>query len=107
MLDLLDFVRERGFSLAMVRTPKSFAELAPRGLDRVAAAKYIGVGLTMFLELVEAGSMPPPRRIGARTIWDRHELDSAFDELPSTKAGGHEASIPDTSMASPFRELEV
>jgi len=27
--------------------------------------------------------MPKPRRINSRTVWDRHELDSAFDDLPN------------------------
>lgn len=27
--------------------------------------------------------MPPPRRIDARKVWDRLELDAAFDDLPN------------------------
>lgn len=56
--------------------------LAPRGLSRVQAAVYIGVGTTKFDELVADGRMPGPKRIDGRTVWDRHALDVAFDALP-------------------------
>lgn len=56
--------------------------LAPRGLCRVEAALYIGVSATLFDTLVKDGRMPAPRRINARTIWDRYELDAAFEALP-------------------------
>jgi predicted DNA-binding transcriptional regulator AlpA len=32
--------------------------------------------------LVSDGRMPPPRRINARVVWDRYELDAAFEALP-------------------------
>jgi hypothetical protein len=54
-----------------------------RGLSRVEAAIYIGVGVGMFDELVRSGVMPAPRRIGSRKLWDVHQLDLAFDELPA------------------------
>jgi len=54
----------------------------PRGLSREEAARYIGVGPTLFDEMVADGRMPRPRRINARTIWDRHSLDIAFSALP-------------------------
>lgn len=56
--------------------------LAPRGLSRVQAAAYIGVGPTKFDELVRSGIMPRPRKIGARRLWDKPEIDVAFAELP-------------------------
>lgn len=52
-----------------------------RGLTRQEAADYIGLGTTKFDELVELGKMPKPKRIGARRIWDRWELDAAFSAL--------------------------
>lgn len=55
----------------------------PRGLSRVTAAAYIGVGTTKFDEMVIDGRMPKPKRIGARTVWDRFALDAAFEALPS------------------------
>lgn len=53
----------------------------PRGLSREEAARYIGVGSTMFDRLVEEGRMPRPARIGRRTVWDRLKIDAAFVEL--------------------------
>jgi predicted DNA-binding transcriptional regulator AlpA len=43
---------------------------------------YIGISPNKFDELVADGTMPRPRKIGARKVWDRHELDLAFDALP-------------------------
>jgi predicted DNA-binding transcriptional regulator AlpA len=55
--------------------------LAPRGLSRVQAAEYIGVGVTKFDEMVEDGRMPKPKRIDGRNVWDRIEVDEAFAAL--------------------------
>jgi hypothetical protein len=57
--------------------------LPPRGLSRVAAAEYIGVGVTLFEEMVADGRMPRPKRINNRKVWDRHALDAAFAALPN------------------------
>ncbi len=54
----------------------------PRGLDRDAAARWIGVGTTKFDEMVDDGRMPRPKRIDGRRVWDRYALDMAFSELP-------------------------
>jgi hypothetical protein len=55
--------------------------LAPRGLSRVQAAEYIGVGVTKFDEMVDDGRMPRPKRIDGRNVWDRIMLDEAFAAL--------------------------
>ena len=60
--------------------------LAPRGLSRVQAAEYIGVGVTKFDEMVSDGRMPRPKRIDGRTVWDRIRLDEAFDALDNEAA---------------------
>ena len=57
--------------------------LLPRGLSREEAAEYIGISPSKFDELVKTGTMPCPKEIGARRVWDRHGLDIAFEELPS------------------------
>lgn len=57
--------------------------LAPRGLSRVQSALYVGVGKTLFDDMVEDGRMPAPKRINTRTVWDRLALDEAFAALPS------------------------
>ncbi|WP_413219532.1 helix-turn-helix transcriptional regulator [Tritonibacter mobilis] len=59
--------------------------LPRRGLSRVEAAQYIGVGTSTFDTMVKAGDMPKPVRIGARTIWDIHALDAAFDLLATAE----------------------
>jgi excisionase family DNA binding protein len=55
------------------------ASLPPRGLSRVQAAEYVGVSPSTFDKMVAAGEMPAPKRIRARTLWDRKALDCAFD----------------------------
>ncbi len=55
--------------------------LAPRGLSRVQAAEYIGIGVTKFDEMVADGRMPRPKRIDSRKVWDRIKLDEAFAAL--------------------------
>ena len=57
--------------------------LAPRGLNRVQSAAYVGVGPTLFDEMVRDGRMPAPKRINSKTVWDRQALDEAFAALPS------------------------
>jgi predicted DNA-binding transcriptional regulator AlpA len=52
-----------------------------RGLSRVEAAQYIGVGTTKFDELVADGRMPKPVQIDGRKVWDIRALDLAFDVL--------------------------
>src|SRR3954468_14061126 len=53
-----------------------------RGLSRVEAAEYVGISPSLFDELVSDGRMPGPKRINARTVWDRIRLDEAFASLP-------------------------
>ena len=57
--------------------------LPPRGLSRVQAAAYVGVGTTKFDEIVKDGRMPAPKQVDGRNIWDRLALDEAFVALPS------------------------
>jgi len=54
----------------------------PRGLSREEAARYIGVGVTKFDEMVKDGRMPKPKRLDGRTVWDRLAVDLAFTDIP-------------------------
>lgn len=54
---------------------------APRGLSRIEAARYVGLSASTFDKLVAEGSMPRAKRIRARLIFDRIELDAAFDAI--------------------------
>jgi predicted DNA-binding transcriptional regulator AlpA len=53
----------------------------PRGLSRVEAARYIGVSPGTFDKLVGEGTMPKPKQIRARRVWDREAIDLAFANL--------------------------
>lgn len=63
----------------MTRDPYPYP---PRGMSRDEAARYIGVGVTKFDEMVADGRMPKPKRIDSRVVWDRAKLDAAFSDLP-------------------------
>jgi len=56
--------------------------LPPIGLSREESAAYIGVGTTLFDEMVGDGRMSPPRIINGRTVWDQEELYASFKALP-------------------------
>ncbi|MER8765472.1 MULTISPECIES: hypothetical protein [unclassified Mesorhizobium] len=53
----------------------------PRGLSREEAARYIGVGITKFDQMVADRRMPKPKKVDGRVIWDRLKLEAAFTEL--------------------------
>ena len=59
-------------------------------VNRVEAARYIGVCPTTFDKLVAKNKMPKPKRIGTRRIWDVRRLDLAFDAI----AGDDDAANP-------------
>jgi predicted DNA-binding transcriptional regulator AlpA len=54
-------------------------------MSREDAARYVGVGITKFDEMVADGRMPKPKRIDGRVVWDRLRLDAAFSDLPEEK----------------------
>jgi predicted DNA-binding transcriptional regulator AlpA len=60
--------------------------LPPRGLSRLMAAAYVGISATKFDELVRDRRMPQPKRVDSRKLWDRYELDEAFNSLPDDNA---------------------
>ncbi|RWX69407.1 hypothetical protein [Mesorhizobium sp. M2A.F.Ca.ET.039.01.1.1] len=63
----------------------------PRGLSREEAARYVGVGVTKFDQMVADRRMPRPKKVDSRVIWDRLKLEAAFTELP----GDDEENIVD------------
>jgi len=63
--------------------PDLIAPALPRlGYTRAEAAEIVGVGTDLFDRAVAAGTMPPPRQLGSRLLWDIDELVRAFRELP-------------------------
>jgi hypothetical protein len=59
------------------------------------SAAYVGVSASLFDLMVQDGRMPPPKRINARTVWDRHRLDAAFLALPDDGNGESASRAPD------------
>lgn len=59
----------------------------PLGLSREEAARYVGVGTTLFDEMVADHRMPAPKRINKRAVWDRTRLEMAFANLPDREGG--------------------
>lgn len=53
----------------------------PRGLRSSRAAAYLGMSESSFLSLVDEGRLPKPKKIRGMMIWDRLELDAAFETL--------------------------
>ncbi|MCP3444188.1 AlpA family transcriptional regulator [Bradyrhizobium sp. CCGUVB14] len=66
-------------------TKKIETSYPPRGMRLEQAALYVGMGRSSFLRLVEERAMPAPTKVKGMTIWDRQDLDDAFEEL---KRGG-------------------
>lgn len=54
------------------------------------AAAYVGISPSKFDEWVARKIMPRPRRQDGIVVWDRFELDDAFERLPNVK-GEHES----------------
>jgi predicted DNA-binding transcriptional regulator AlpA len=69
--------------------------LPPRGLSRAKAAAYVGISPSLFDVMVKDGRMPGPKRINSRAVWDRIQLDLAFDALPDN----------DASVLNPWDEI--
>tara|TARA_R100000808_G_C2154027_1_gene164727 strand:- start:23 stop:253 length:231 start_codon:yes stop_codon:yes gene_type:complete len=57
--------------------------MMPRGLRRRDAAAYVALGVSKFDQLVADGRMPPPKKADKVSVWDREQLDEAFDRLPT------------------------
>jgi predicted DNA-binding transcriptional regulator AlpA len=53
----------------------------PRAMRDQQAAAYLGMSRASFLRLVEEGVMPAPIKVKGMTMWDRLDLDDAFEEL--------------------------
>lgn len=56
--------------------------LPPLGINREQAAALVGISTSLFDKAVTAGTMPKPRMIGERQVYDVGELVEAFRKLP-------------------------
>ena len=77
----------------MARARTLAENLTPRGLDRVEAAQYVGIGVTLFDRLVNDRRMPAPKRAAGRKVWDIKALDRAFDALPEDGSANSWAGV--------------
>lgn len=67
------------------------ADIAPRLISEVDAARYLGRGRTSFRKQVRAGILPSPvERNGRSPLWDRRKLDEYVDGL----SGGGKSANP-------------
>lgn len=57
----------------------------PRGMSRFEAARYVGVGPSVFDELVAQRKMPPHKLLNGQRVWDRVQLDIAFTAFDSAE----------------------
>ncbi len=71
----------------------------PRGLNRFLAALYTGVSENKFQAEVKARLWPEPEERGRRKIWDRHEIDKAWDQR-------HEAEGDDDPLMEALHKPE-
>jgi hypothetical protein len=58
----------------------------PRGLSAEQAAAYVGVARNKFLAEVDEGLWPDAERRGGRVIWDRAQIDEAWDRQHQSEA---------------------
>jgi predicted DNA-binding transcriptional regulator AlpA len=76
--------------------------LAPRLINREAAAAYVCVSPTKFDALVEAGVMPRPKRLSDRRVaWDVRRLDAAVDRLPEHGSADDDPTWSDVDGGAP------
>jgi predicted DNA-binding transcriptional regulator AlpA len=71
----------------MSRPAKSRLETVypPRGMRADRAAAYLDMSESTFLTLVAEGELPPGIAVRGMTVWDRYELDGAFENWKSRR----------------------
>jgi predicted site-specific integrase-resolvase len=65
---------------------------APRGMNVISAARYMGVSAGTFRKLVKLGVVPAPMNIPEvnRNIYDREAIDKAMTALAQQRTTGAE-----------------
>lgn len=77
------------------------------GVDREVAARMVGVGASLFQNMVADGRMPRPKAAGNRSIWLVTELQAALEALPESnhlppaKAPAAGAALPTVHTPKP------
>jgi hypothetical protein len=84
------------------------------GLPELEAAAAVGVSQTKFREMVASGTMPQPRLVGGKLVYDVDELRAAFKAMPhrgdDRGVQGHERrgrhmGGPQAEIANPASEV--
>lgn len=57
----------------------------PRGMRCERAAAYLDISESSFLRLVTEGDLPPGVPVKGMTVWDRYELDAAFENFKAKR----------------------
>jgi excisionase family DNA binding protein len=65
------------------------------GLCREEAAQYVGLGVTLFDEMVKDGRMPTSRWANGRRIWLRRELEEHVEGLPTSSTAIQDKATTD------------
>jgi predicted DNA-binding transcriptional regulator AlpA len=93
-------------------TARALSDVRPvprRGLSRTEAAMYIGIGTSLFDELVADGTMPRSVKIGGRKVWDIRELEQIeiFPEVVSPPPVAIETTVIRRASGNPAKEVLV
>lgn len=57
----------------------------PRGMRCDRAAAYLDMSESSFLRLVAEGDVPPGVPVKGMIVWDRYELDAAFENFKAKR----------------------
>lgn len=70
----------------MVARPRvDKATYAPRGMRLDRAAAYLDMSRSTFVRLVDEKALPAGVHIRGIVVWDRYDLDAAFEDFKSNK----------------------
>lgn len=76
--------------------------MLPFGVGRLQAASLIGVSASTFDKAVAAGTMPQPRVLGGRLLWDVREIRDAFEELPHREGSDERDEFETSKSRNPW-----
>jgi predicted DNA-binding transcriptional regulator AlpA len=65
----------------MTVKPQDALSYPPRAMRLHGAAAYLSMSKSAFLRLIEEGKLPSGIHVGGMVLWDRLELDAAFENL--------------------------
>jgi excisionase family DNA binding protein len=75
--------------MALVEKFQNNVSYPPRAMRAERAAAYLDISKSMFLQWVAEGKMPKGTRIGGLRIWDREDIDAAYEALKESEGNQH------------------